>query len=105
MPVIPPACAIAAPIKPPNKVCEELDGMPNHHVSKFQHMAANKPARITFKVIKCSSTDLAIVLPILNSPIKYLDIKKAMKLNIAAQTTAWKGVSTLVDTTVAIELA
>jgi len=34
-----------------------------------------------------------------------LKIKKATKLKKAAQTTAWNGVSTLVDTMVAIELA
>jgi hypothetical protein len=35
----------------------------------------------------------------------YLDIKKAAKLNTAAHSTAWKGVNTLVETIVAIELA
>ena len=34
-----------------------------------------------------------------------LKIKKATKLNKAAHTTAWNGVSTLVETIVAIELA
>jgi hypothetical protein len=32
-------------------------------------------------------------------------MKKAAKLKIAAQSTAWKGVNTFVETTVAIELA
>ena len=38
-----PACATAAPAKPPISVCEELDGMPNHQVSRFQEMAAMRP--------------------------------------------------------------
>jgi hypothetical protein len=49
--------------------------------------------------------DLAMVLPTLNSPYTYLEIKNAAKLNTAAHSTAWKGVNTLVDTIVAIELA
>ena len=43
--------------------------------SRFQMMAAISPARITSNVMKFSFTDLAIVLPILNSPIQYLEIK------------------------------
>jgi hypothetical protein len=35
----------------------------------------------------------------------YLDTKKAAKLKSAAHNTAWKGVSTLVETIVAMELA
>src|SRR4030095_3277730 len=101
----PPACAIAAPINPPINVCEELEGIPNHQVSKFQQMAAINPEKITGSVIKCSSTDLEMVLPILNSPIIYFETKKAAKLNRAAHNTAWKGVSTLVETIVAMELA
>ena len=34
-----------------------------------------------------------------------LKMKKAAKLKTAAQTTAWKGVRTLVETTVAMEFA
>ena len=46
------ACAIAAPAKPPIKVCEEEEGIPYHQVSKFQKIAAIKPEKITGKVIK-----------------------------------------------------
>ena len=52
MPLSMSACAIAAPAKPPIRVCEEEDGIPYHHVSKFQNMAAIKPEKITGKVIK-----------------------------------------------------
>ena len=55
--------------------------------------------------MKFSLIALAIVFPTLNSPIKYLDIKKATKLKNAAHKTAWKGVKTFVDTMVAMELA
>src|ERR1700722_2563786 len=100
-----PACASAAPIKPPNNVCDELDGMPNHQVRRFQQMAAIRPLKITRKSIKSLLTELAMVLPILNSLKTYLAIKKAAKLKKAAQSTAWNGVRTLVLTIVAMELA
>src|ERR1700733_7856884 len=92
-------------MKPPSRVGEELEGMPNHQVSRFQQMAAMRPAKITSRLMNSAWTELAIVLPILNSPITYLAMKKAAKLNRAAQRTAWKGVSTLVETMVAMELA
>jgi hypothetical protein len=63
-------------------------------------MAAIIPARITCSVIEPVSTVLAIVLTICS-----LNIKKATKLKNAAQTTALKGVNTLVETIVAIEFA
>src|SRR6185437_639588 len=100
-----PACASAAPMKPPSRVCEELEGIPNHHVSRFQQMAAISPAKITCGLTKCMLTALAIALPILNSLSTYRAMKKAAKLNTAAQSTAWNGVRTLVLTIVAIELA
>src|SRR6187402_1009967 len=96
-----PACASAAPMKPPSKVWEELEGMPNHQVRRFQQMAAISPEKMTSKLIKSLPTELAMVLPILNSPITYLEMKKAAKLNTAAQRTAWKGVRTFVETMVA----
>jgi hypothetical protein len=68
-------------------------------------MAPIRPEKMTSRVMKSLLTELAIVLPILNSPIRYFEIKNAAKLNRAAQSTAWKGVRTLVDTIVAMELA
>ena len=100
-----PHLAIAAPAKPPISVCEEEEGIPNHQVAKFQIMAATIPENIIGNVTKSAITVLETVSAIPKPPIRYLAIKKATKLNIAAQSTAWKGVSTLVDTMVAIELA
>ncbi|MCY1525782.1 hypothetical protein D9M68_607750 [compost metagenome] len=56
-----PAWAIAAPAKPPIKVCEELEGIPNHQVSKFQIIAAITPARITTRLISMVCAVLATV--------------------------------------------
>src|SRR4051812_29501616 len=99
-PPIAPALAIPAPANPPISVCEELEGIPFHQVSRFQMMEAISPEKTTGSVMNSGFTVLATVSATFNSKIQY-----AMKLNMAAQSTAWNGVSTLVDTTVAIELA
>src|SRR5574344_1446929 len=96
---------MAAPANPPINVCEEEDGIPSHHVAKFHMMAATIPEKITGRVMYASKTVLETVLAMPNSPIRYLAIKKATKLKLAAQSTALKGVSTLVETIVAMELA
>jgi hypothetical protein len=96
-----PAWAMAAPAKPPISACEEDEGMPNHQVRRFQKVAARRPENTTGRVINSCFTVLAIVFA---TPCS-LKIKKAAKLNNAAQHTAWKGVSTFVETMVAIEFA
>ena len=63
------------------------------------------PEKITGSVMYCSNTVLETVLAIPNSPIMYLEIKKATKLKNAAHKTAWNGERTFVDTIVAIEFA
>ena len=37
--------------KPPINVCDEDEGMPYHHVSRFQNIAAISPARMTVRVM------------------------------------------------------
>ena len=78
------ALVIPAPAKPPIRVCDELEGIPNHQVVKFQVMAAIKPASITCIVTKCSFTIFDTVLATLWS----LTIKYARKLKAAAHNTA-----------------
>jgi hypothetical protein len=63
------ACIKAAPKNPPINVCDDDEGIPNHQVKRFQAIAATRPENITSRVIKFSLTVLAIVLPILNSPM------------------------------------
>ena len=41
-----PAPTMTAPTKPPNSACEELDGKPTSHVSRFHTMAPTKPAKM-----------------------------------------------------------
>src|SRR5829696_694374 len=95
-----PALATPAPAKPPIRACEEEVGSPSHQVKKFQATAPTSPAKTTASLTTAGSTVLPTVLatPVWNT-------KKAAKLKKAAQMTAIFGVSTLVETTVAIELA
>ena len=79
-----PAWATAAPAKPPIRVCDELEGIPNHQVSKFQNTAATSPAITTIRFIAPGSiTVLATVSATFRSKIQ-----KATTLKKAAQTTA-----------------
>src|SRR5258705_8523064 len=56
--VLNPPWAIAAPAKPPIKVCEDDEGMPNHQVSKFHAIAAIKPEKITTIMFDCGIISL-----------------------------------------------
>src|SRR5215216_4293898 len=95
-----PALATPAPANPPMRACDEEVGSPSHQVRKFQAMAPTSPAKTTASLTTSESTVLPTVLatPVWNT-------KKATKLKKAAQRTAIRGVSTRVETTVAIELA
>src|SRR5688500_14396908 len=96
-----PDLATAAPTMPPTRACDDELGSPRYHVSMFQPMAPMRPAKITpMESTSCSTTSLAIVLA-----TWVLKMRKAMKLNVAAQITAKRGDSTRVATIVAIELA
>jgi hypothetical protein len=100
-----PALMMAAPANPPIKVCDEEEGIPNHQVARFHTMAAINPEKITGNVTNSGRTVLETVLAIPNSPMTYLAMKKAIRLKLAAQSTALNGVRTLVETIVAMELA
>src|SRR5215218_1501255 len=95
-----PPLAIPAPAKPPISACDEEVGRPSHQVRKFQATAPTSPAKTTASL----TTDGSTVLPTVLATAVW-KTRKAMKLNRAAQRTASRGVSTRVETTVAIELA
>jgi len=44
-----PAAARPEPMRPPNSACDELDGMPNNQVSRFQRMPPMRPAKMMVK--------------------------------------------------------
>src|SRR5215471_18512854 len=57
------AAASAEPHKPPTSACEELEGRPNHQVSKFHRIAPTKAqTRISEVTIRVSTKPEAIVL-------------------------------------------
>ena len=66
-----------APIKPPISACDELEGIPNHHVNKFHVIAPINAAIIVFSSIK--SAELTMPPPIVFAtpvetiaPIKFM---------------------------------
>ncbi len=96
-----PALASTAPTMPPIRACEELLGMPQYQVTRFQAMAPTKAPNTTCTSITPAS---AMPLPTVAATLRW-KTKMATTLKKAANSTAWLGRSTPVDTTVAIELA
>ena len=96
-----PARATAAPAYPPSSAWEELEGMPYHHVTRFQVMAPSRPARMT--------SGFTMLMSIIPEPMVLATwvpkTNSATKLKNAAMATAAIGLRTRVPTTVAMELA
>jgi hypothetical protein len=97
-----PAFAMPAPPKPPMSACDDEVGSPSRHVIRFQVTAPTKPAKITASETIPDSG--RTVFPTVSATC-VPKIRNAAKLKKAAQMTAARGVSTRVDTTVAIEFA
>lgn len=96
-----PELAMAAPVRPPTNVCEELEGKPHHQVNRFHIIAAVRAEAITVRLITSGlTTPFPIVVATFNG-----NTTNAIKLKKAARITADKGDKTLVETIVAIELA
>src|SRR5215207_3589906 len=51
----PPATQVA-PMRPPKSACDELEGSPRNHVTRFHRMAPTSPAKITTGLMSVSST-------------------------------------------------
>src|SRR6478609_8612710 len=51
-----PAPISTAPIRPPNRACDELDGRPNSQVTMFHRIAPTRPAKIMVGVTTASLT-------------------------------------------------
>ena len=96
-----PALATTAPAMPPISACDELDGMPHHQVMAFQAMAPMRAPNTTWWSTMPGST---MPLPMVAATLSW---KKAIArtLKKAANSTACCGLSTPVDTTVAMEFA
>ena len=95
------ARAMAAPAYPPMRACEDEVGSPHNQVRRSQTMAPTSPASTTYWVTM-SSWIMPLPMVLATAvPRK----KAARKLKTAAQTTASRGESTRVETTVAMLLA
>src|ERR1700755_658707 len=57
-----PDTTTVAPITPPTRACDELEGRPKYHVSTFQAIAPSSPEKMIGKVtLEASTMPLAIV--------------------------------------------
>src|ERR1700722_1276965 len=95
----PPAAAIVEPMTPPISACDELDGIPNSQVSRFQMMPPASPANTTVSVTTPVSTrPLAIVAATVS------DRNAPTKLRTPDSATATRGLRALVAIDVAMAL-
>src|SRR3954468_3461444 len=96
-----PLLAMTAPTMPPISACDELLGMPYHQVMTFQVIAPTSAPNTTCVFTTPGST---MPLPTVAATLRW-NTAIATRLKKAANTTACVGLSTPVETTVAIELA
>src|SRR5919198_1231437 len=95
-----PDCTSAAPTRPPIKACEELDGKPNHQVSRFQAIAPSRAARSVCCVARFPS-----MMPLATFLATAVVTKAPARFATAAISTAIRGVTARVPTEVAIAFA
>src|SRR5690348_8757683 len=97
-----PDAARAAPHNPPISAWLELDGSPDHQVARF-HRIAPRSAQIRIpEVMTMSWLSMSPEEIVLATAVPHKAPSKSIE---AASTMAWRGLRTLVETTVAIELA
>ena len=94
------AVAMAAPASPPMRAWLEDDGSPSHQVNRFHAMAPVRAATSVAMVTTPLSTS-----PLLMVPATAVPSMAPTRLKKAARAMAWRGVRTLVETTVAMALA
>ena len=96
------AAASAAPHRPPIRAWEDEDGRPFHQVIRFQMMPPSKAHRMTCEL---ASTTFVLMMPVAMVAATAVPIRAPIRFITAARATAQPGASTLVATTVAMELA
>src|SRR5579872_2587228 len=87
----PPAAAIVAPMTPPMRACDELDGMPRSQVSRFQVIPPARPAATTVSV-----TSLVLTRPLAIVAATARDRNAPIRLSRPDKATATLGASALV---------
>ena len=95
-----PAPISTAPIRPPNRACEELDGSPSSQVIRFHRIAPTSPAKIIVGVTRASLT-----MPPEMVLATSVDRNAPATFSTAAISTATFGFSAPVATEVAIAFA
>ena len=95
-----PACATTPPASPPMSACDELDGMPYHHVMRFHTDAPVTAASTTTCVTMAGSAKPDAIVFATAVPLT-----APAKLRMPAMITAVRMGSTPVETTVAMALA
>ena len=95
-----PAPTRTAPISPPNRACEELDGSPKSQVTRFHRIAPTSPAKIITGV-----TTASLTIPPEMVLATSVDRKAPTTFRTAAISTAVRGRRAPVATEVAIALA
>src|SRR5919197_510355 len=95
-----PDCTSAAPTSPPISACDELEGRPNHQVSRFQAIAPSSAANTV-----CCVARFASIRPFATFFATAVVTKAPARLATAAISTATRGVTARVPTEVAIAFA
>ena len=99
-----PAADIPAPVIPPIRAWDEEVGRPESHVIRFHEIAPISAPRMIYGTIFVSTiSSWMILLMVLATATP--NANAAIKLKKAANATAFRGESTLVDTTVDMEFA
>lgn len=99
-----PSAAIVAPMSPPKRACDELDGMPKSHVARFQRIPPTSPAKtITRRSWPC--TVLRSTIPLATVAATSTERKAPTRLRTAERPTATFGLSAPVAIDVAIAFA
>ena len=99
-----PIPTIVAPISPPKRACDELEGRPKSHVSMFQQMAPISPAKMR-EGNRSPPIRSSLMMPPETVLETSVDRSAPMRLRIAASPTAVFGLRAPVAIGVAIALA
>jgi hypothetical protein len=95
-----PAATTTAPMTPPIRACDDDDGMPRHHVKRFQKMPPSRPARMIAGVMASGFTTSSAIVAATSS-----EMNAPTKFSSAARATAAGAGSARVAIDVAIALA
>ena len=103
MPLSPTPTSVA-PMSPPNRACEELDGNPSSQVSMFQVIAPMRPAKMS-EGMRCAVLESSWMMPPETVAATSVDRNAPTRFSPAASMTAVRGLSAPVAIGVAMAFA